>query len=107
VGSNQAATVAASITPQLTYFLTSKLQASAKSAGWPEDVVSKLYVTESNGSFFVAYPDYLATQVNELEYGTEGSVPRSAIRSFASRLGSKPAEILADATLEMFLEGAI
>lgn len=65
--------------------LTSHLQEHARLSGWPEHIASALSVTHSNGHYSATYPEHLASDVFDLEYGTQSSPPSGVIRRFSNR----------------------
>lgn len=62
--------------------LTYQLRARATSAGWPTDVIEKIYIVDSNGSLVVHVPEDIEEAVLDLEYGTIGKMPSPVIRPF-------------------------
>ena len=78
----------------------SEFKALAKSAGWPNELVEQISVT-ANIEF--EYPDEIAEQIENLEYGEVGGAPNSVMRPFLARYGKDVAAEQA----ESFLEEAI
>ena len=62
----------------------SEFKALAKSAGWPSELVEQISVS-SNVEF--EYPDEVAEQIEDLEYGVVGGAPNSVMRPFLARYG--------------------
>ena len=62
----------------------SEFKAMAKSAGWPNELVEQISVS-SNIEF--EYPDEIAEQIENLEYGEVGGAPNSVMRPFLARYG--------------------
>jgi hypothetical protein len=78
--------------PQLTVLLHSL----ADSSGWPKELVSQLSVSLSpDYEVFVDYPAEVAMEIEDLEYGTSGSLPNAVIRPFKAR-----AHIIVEPVLE-------
>jgi VIT1/CCC1 family predicted Fe2+/Mn2+ transporter len=78
----------------------SEFKALAKSAGWPSELVEQISVS-SNIEF--EYPDEVAEQIENLEYGEVGGAPNSVMRPFLARHGRS----IAAGQAESFLETAI
>ena len=64
--------------------MSAHLRSEARASGWPENVVSNLHVTHSDGSFKVRSHPGQHAQVMDLEYGTPGSQPNRAIHRFTN-----------------------
>jgi len=65
--------------------LTPVLRNMASSAEWPGEIVIQLSVQSEGPNLVVAYPEDLEEQINELEYGSENTPARPAIRPFTYR----------------------
>lgn len=78
----------------------SEFKALAKSAGWPSELVEQISVS-SNVEF--EYPDEVAEEIENLEYGEVGGAPNSVMRPFLARYGKD----IARSQEESFLETAI
>ena len=68
--------------------LTHEVRESAQTSGWPNNVVAALSVKYNDGDMAVSYPSQLTAEVEDLEYGTSSTPPRSVIRRFNLRLES-------------------
>lgn len=84
--------------------LESALAVAADAAGWPDNVIAQLSVSYDDGKLTLAYPDSIAKQINDLEYGANGEPPRALIRSFTYRSESAISKVLANNTLDLLLE---
>ena len=64
--------------------LTPELRNKAIMVGWPPYIVEELTVevNESDGEFYVDYPENLAQQIEDLEYGTQKRPGNPVIRPF-------------------------
>jgi hypothetical protein len=62
------------------------LHGLADASGWPKELVSQLSEALSpDYEVFVDYPAAVAVEIEDLEYGTSGSLPNAVIRPFKSR----------------------
>lgn len=61
--------------------------ATAKAAGWPQDIHSQVSVQASDNGVKFEYPQEIANKVFDTEYGTVGQNPKAAMRQ-TSQLGS-------------------
>ena len=84
--------------------LESLLAVAADAAGWPDDVIAQLSVSYDDGKLTLAYPEAIAKQVDDLEYGANGEPPRALIRSFTRRAENAISKVLANNTLDLLLE---
>ena len=64
--------------------LTSDLKKQAKAAGWPKKIASSLSVTIDSGNLCIAYPQKLAKEVEDLEYGKVGGFANAVLRKFTA-----------------------
>jgi hypothetical protein len=90
--------------------LTEQLQNSATTAGWPEEIVDSLSIRFDGENLRVHYPEKLANQIEDLEYGKIFGLPNPAIRPFISRSKAYIESVTAEAFLEDFasqLEGIL
>lgn len=62
--------------------------ATAKAAGWPQDVHSQVSVQASDNGVKFQYPQEMANTVFDTEYGTLGQKPKAAMRQ-TNQIGSK------------------
>lgn len=76
----------------------SEFKALAKSAGWPSELVEQISVS-SNIEF--EYPDEVAEQIENLEYGEVGGAPNSVMRPFLARYGKSIRQNQEEEILEM------
>jgi hypothetical protein len=86
--------------PQLELLLSIMADAS----GWPDEVVAQLTVSYDEGILSLTYPDSIAQQIDDLEYGADGNPPRSLIRNFTRRAEELIQKALANNTLDLLLE---
>lgn len=84
--------------------LESLLAISADAMGWPDDVIARLTISYDDGKLVLTYPDDIAKQVDDLEYGAEGNPPRALIRNFTRRAENAIQKSLANNTLDLLLE---
>ena len=84
--------------------LEEQLQYAAETAGWPERIVLGLSVDFDGTSLIVNYPDEIATDVENLEYGAEFKLPNPVIRPFIARSGGYIKDVLATVTLDDLIE---
>jgi len=90
--------------------LTEQLQSSATTAGWPEEIVYSLSIRFDGENLRVHYPEKLASQIEDLEYGKIFGLPNPAIRPFISRSKAYIENVTAEAFLNDFasqLEGLL
>lgn len=66
-------------------FLSQHLRKHALDSGWPSRLAMSLGVNHRDGHYVTSYPEHLADDVLDLEYGTPGSPPSPAIRQFHNR----------------------
>lgn len=66
-------------------FLSPSLRQHALRHGWPEHVANSLGVGHRDGGFYPTYPQELAEQVLDLEYGDGRNEPMPALRRFLNR----------------------
>jgi len=84
--------------------LTEQLQDSATTAGWPEEVINSLSIRFDGENLRVHYPEKLANQIEDLEYGKIFGLPNPAIRPFISRSKNYIESVTAEAFLDDFAE---
>jgi hypothetical protein len=84
--------------------LESLLALSADAMGWPDNIISRLTITYDDGKLTLTYPEDIAKQVDDLEYGAEGNPPRALIRNFTRRAENAIQKSLANNTLDLLLE---
>jgi len=84
--------------------LEALLAISADAMGWPDDVIAQLAVSYEDGKLTLTYPEAIAKQVDDLEYGSEGNPPRALIRNFSRRAENSIQKSLANNTLDLLLE---
>lgn len=95
-----ASDAAYNLTPQLDYLLA----LSADAAGWPDNIIAQLQISYDDGKLNLTYPQEIAKQVDDLEYGAEGNPPRALIRNFTRRAEEAIQKSLANNTLDLLLE---
>ena len=84
--------------------LESLLAVAADAAGWPDDVIAQLSISYDDGKLTLTYPESIAKQVDDLEYGANGNPPRSLIGNFTRRSEEAIRKVLANNTLDLLLE---
>ena len=84
--------------------LESLLAISADAMGWPDDVIARLTISYDDGKLALTYPEEISKQVDDLEYGAEGTPPRALIRNFTRRAENAIQKSLANNTLDLILE---
>lgn len=84
--------------------LNASLKTYASSAGWPEKVVAAMYVEFDGGDIFINYPENLADEIDDLEYGKPFGLPNPVIRPFIERNKSVVVDVLANITLDKILQ---
>jgi len=84
--------------------LESLLATTADAMGWPDDIISRLTISYDDGKLALTYPEEIAKQVDDLEYGAEGNAPRALIRNFTRRAENAIQKSLANNTLDLILE---
>lgn len=65
---------------------TQALRAHAHSNDWPGNLTRSLKVVHDNGALRVDYPQYLADDIENLEYGTPSTPPNAVLRTFSNRM---------------------
>jgi hypothetical protein len=71
---------------ELANALTQMLRLIAHRSGWPAELIGELSVTLTDEhDIIVDYPDSLAGDIEDMEYGTLNTLPNAAIRPFMSR----------------------
>jgi hypothetical protein len=83
---------------------TKELRSLALSVGWPPNVVSQLTVKVTSKDINVEYPDAIASDVNNLEYGTYGIPPKPVLRTFLDKRGDLLPNELAEPLVDELME---
>jgi hypothetical protein len=96
-----AATDAAQILQPL---LEENLQEAARTADWPENIVNSLTVDFDGDNLLIKYPDELAGEIDDLEYGKPYGLPKPALRSFIYSSEAYIKDVLALRTLDLILD---
>lgn len=65
----------------------------AGSSGWPEEIINQVDVRVEDSNILVQYPDSIAKEVGDLEYGHLKNPPRAAIRKMTARSQDVVSEI--------------
>jgi len=91
---------AAALIPQL----TQQLHAIATLAGWPRNLIAALKVDLVGGSLIVDYPEELAAEIEDLEYGNEGAIPNAVIRPFISRSSKSISDVMDNVVAKSFID---
>lgn len=68
--------------------LTERLRQTTAEHGWPDEVTYQMSAVVDFDGVKIAYPDEIAGQVWDLEYGTQEQYPQPAIRRFLNRIES-------------------
>lgn len=66
--------------------LTDELQSLAIASNWPARVIKQITVSFDGASLYIDYPDDIAQEIQDLEYGKTGQVPNSVLRSFVYKI---------------------
>jgi hypothetical protein len=85
--------------------LQENLQKAAEAAAWPAKIVSALVVDFDGSDLLIKYPDELASEIEDLEYGKPFGVPNSVFRPFMYDSESYIADVLVGRTLDLILDG--
>lgn len=84
--------------------LQDNLISAATAAGWPTNIVSSLTVDFNGESLLVKYPDELASDIDDLEYGKPFGLPNPVIRPFVYNSEPYIREVLVCRTLDLILD---
>ena len=84
--------------------LETKLKEAASTAGWPENIVRALTVDFDGSNLLVKYPDELASDIDDLEYGKPYGLPNPVIRPFIYDSENYVKEVLVSRTLDLILD---
>lgn len=84
--------------------LQSNLQDYVQEAGWPPHLISAVTVDFDGSNLSVKYPDELANEVDDLEYGKPYSVPKPAIRPFIYNSEAYIKDMLAENVIALLLD---
>mgnify|MGYP006272954109 CR=1 FL=1 len=84
--------------------LNANLKAYAKSAGWPDNVIAAMSVSYDSGDIFVDYPENLAAEIDDLEYGKPFGLPNPVIRPFMERNKAAVVDAIAGTTIDRILQ---
>lgn len=79
---------------------TLALRTATISAGWPVEIVSQLLVRETDGQIVPSYPDRIADQVSELEYGGSDNDGTHTLHKFVNRMSITLQATMMSALLE-------
>lgn len=82
---------------------TLMLRKDAVAAGWPAKCVNKLTVVVTSDGITIEYPEDLAEEIEDLEYGTYTTSPSPVMRSFIERHTEELGTELANSTIEYLL----
>lgn len=80
------------------------LRKHALAHGWPTHLAQRLSVSHEDGRVAIAYPDHLADEILDLEYGTEDTPPSPVLRTFNNRM-DEHADLATH--LETYLRGVL
>jgi hypothetical protein len=81
--------------------LTKELRVDAKRAKWPANLVKTLSISIKSSMIYVQYPNDLAEQIEDLEYGNKGQTPKPVIRFFMDRHADTVSNALVEASLNL------
>lgn len=95
-----AAEVAYSVIPSL----KEQLEEAAKTAGWPDKLIKSMFIDFDGTSISVKYPDQLASEIDDLEYGKPFGLPNPVIRPFIYRSETIIKEAVATVALDKIFE---
>lgn len=84
--------------------LQKNLQEDAATAGWPANIVQSLTVDFDGSNLSVKYPDELADQIDDLEYGKPFGLPNAVIRPFVYSSEPYIRDVLVTRTLDLILD---
>lgn len=98
----QAATSEAANTLQP--MLEDRLKGLAKAASWPEKVISALTVDFDGSNLIIKYPDNMAEEIDDLEYGKPYGLPNPVFYPFITRNQDLIQDVLALNTLDFIME---
>lgn len=84
--------------------LQSNLTSDATTAGWPANIVSALVVDFDGSNLSVKYPDELANQIDDLEYGKPFGLPNPVLRPFVYRSETYIEDVIVSRTLDLVLD---
>ena len=84
--------------------LNASLKAYAAAAGWPEKVVSSMDVAFDSGEIYINYPDSVADEIDDLEYGKPFGLPNPVIRPFIERNKTVIFDEIAATTVEKIFQ---
>lgn len=87
---NFTSTVSASIEDELTL----ELKTLAANQGWPDHLTDVLSVRTSGKVIDIHYPESLADEIENIEYGHQDRPPSSVIRVFKRHLEKKAMDIV-------------
>ena len=80
--------------------LTAAIRKDAIASGWPIKYASALSVKVVKATVKIEYPDALAAEIEDLEYGTQDSSPRPVIRVFMNKHGDIISDAIAEASVD-------
>jgi hypothetical protein len=84
--------------------LEKNLQDAAAASDWPENIVKSLTVSFDGSNLLVNYPDELAAEIDDLEYGKPYGLPQPVIRPFIYDSESYVTEVLVGRALDLILD---
>ena len=87
--------------------LTNLLRVDAVLALWPKNIASKLKVVITKSEIIITYPNNLAQQVEDLEYGSKETTPLPVFRRFIAKHGNVISNNIADSTLNFLVDEGI
>ena len=80
--------------------LTLSLRDTAAQAGWPAEIIIQMSVIAVDGDLRIDYPEALAAQIEDLEYGTPNTSPSPVLRPFEARFEREIAEHMSSEYLD-------
>lgn len=87
--------------------LTMELQADALSAGWPKTYASQLSVRVDKSNIYIDYPENLAQDIEDLEYGSKDQPPTPVLRLFVDRHSDDFQNVFAESSINHLFDSGV
>jgi hypothetical protein len=87
--------------------LTADLRKQATAAGWPKKIVSSLSVVVDKDKVSISYPNKLAQEVEDLEYGKVGGFANAVMRKFTTQVDTVLDDAVVSATNDYAFSGEV
>jgi hypothetical protein len=84
--------------------LTTTVRQDAAASNWPSELASKLSIKVTKSGILIEYPDDLATEVEDVEYGTYTSSPAPIMRKFIDKHTTELANAITEWTFDYLFE---